>query len=916
MIGRARPDVLLGALLLGCIGPGCATEEDPTTGGQPLDALAIEVAGCAAIWRDGGCALGDSDTLTIWVRTPAGDPAQAALTGTLDGAPITLRDLQPVAGGLRAVLELPRRTGRLEITRTDEAGEARAVRTLRLEAESPALDAIQARLKAEDAGDDAGAALRELARLEASKDPDLAARAIAARVSYLVRTRRLDEAEDAFDRLIAACEVAGRVRELAWNGTALAHRLEERRAGFGRVRALLDRASGGLEADPENASLLVYTRGLVERDAGNLALAAEKLADAEGRAERLGKQGWLRAFRQVRARLYRRLGDLARAEALLERLVDGLAPDDRSKTAAHLLNNLGWVRLMAFEEGRPTDGDPVPPLLEALERWRGLPSSAEQEASVLVNLALAALQEDRLEVAASRLAEARKLATSPPMFLATWLEELQARVELATDDAVQAARRYDVMIARAAASGEGAAEWRARVGRGRALEALGRDEDAIAEYRGAERLLSRQVPGVPIGSQAGLLGNHLESGRRLIEVLLRGDRKIEALDVARRARRRALLTVAGRSRRAGLRPDEHKAWEEAVAAYQVERAAIDEDAASDWSVPADRLPALRGQRAERLERLEASVDRVAAVLGFGRGLDDLELRRSAPGELLLTWFFARERWLAFAETTGGVSVARLEGAPPTDPERLSAWLLGPFRDQIQAAERLRVASWGALAAVDVHALPLGGAPVIARLPVVYTLDGPGRVGADRARSALVVVDPQENLAGTHAEVGAVTSALGELRPRVLRGPEAGGAAVRSALSEVTWFHYAGHARYAGAGGWDSVLPLAAGSTLSIGDILASPAVPDNVVLSACEAARSGGTEAVGMGLAHAFLARGSHTVIAPTRAVDDGAAARLSRGLYEGPVTEDPARALRTAQLAMLAEGEMGWAAWRCLEHR
>ena len=63
--------------------------------------------------------------------------------------------------------------------------------------------------------------------------------------------------------------------------------------------------------------------------------------------------------------------------------------------------------------------------------------------------------------------------------------------------------------------------------------------------------------------------------------------------------------------------------------------------------------------------------------------------------------------------------------------------------------------------------------------------------------------------------------------------------------------------------------------MELGDLLAAPAVPELVVLSACEAAgAAAGTPSV-MGLAQAFVAAGAGAAIAPTRAVGDADARRF-----------------------------------------
>jgi len=257
-------------------------------------------------------------------------------------------------------------------------------------------------------------------------------------------------------------------------------------------------------------------------------------------------------------------------------------------------------------------------------------------------------------------------------------------------------------------------------------------------------------------------------------------------------------------------------------------------------------------------------------------------------------------------------------------EALAAALLAPFRDEIGRARRLAVVASGAARAIDVHALPWDGAPLVARLPVVYPIDhaaaadpGDGDAGAMRA---LVVGDPTSDLERARAEIDGVSRALagsGSWRVRVLRRRDATGSRVRQELSDATLFHYAGHGRYAGRDGWESALPLADHGELTVADVLALPRAPRRVVLLGCETARSSADAAeggAGLGLAQAFLVAGAEEAVAATRDVDDAVAGAIAEGLYAG---DAPRRgldeSLRAAQIAAWRAGTAGWSALRVL---
>jgi CHAT domain-containing protein len=173
--------------------------------------------------------------------------------------------------------------------------------------------------------------------------------------------------------------------------------------------------------------------------------------------------------------------------------------------------------------------------------------------------------------------------------------------------------------------------------------------------------------------------------------------------------------------------------------------------------------------------------------------------------------------------------------------------------------------------------------------------------------ALLVSNPRSDLGylpAAQEEAAAIAAAIGAWGSgwslKRLDGAAASSAAVSAALPTADLFHFAGHGSFAGFAGWDSELPLADRSRLTLGDVLTLRRVPRWVVLSACDAGRSSQQAPVeGIGLAQAFLLAGSQAVIAATRPVADRAARDLLSDLYRGwrPGT-DLASQLQRAELA------------------
>ena len=248
-------------------------------------------------------------------------------------------------------------------------------------------------------------------------------------------------------------------------------------------------------------------------------------------------------------------------------------------------------------------------------------------------------------------------------------------------------------------------------------------------------------------------------------------------------------------------------------------------------------------------------------------------------------------------------------------------MLGPFDAEIAKATTVRLLPYGVARAVDVHALPWSGRPLLEHAVVEYALGLEDLAPVQPlARQALVVVDPAGDLPAARAEADAVRTALQRSQWKVddLRGAAADGETVRRALGATDLLHYAGHATFGGADGVDSALSLAQGSRLTPADILALPRVPGMVALFGCDTAHESATGTLdALGLTSAFLVAGAHVVVATSRAVDDGLARDLA-GEFYARLTVSPApdegRALRDAVLALRDRSPASdWAAFRVL---
>lgn len=886
----------------------------PPSAAPPAPPPRVGFAGCAAVTGGPVCELPEDRRLRLWVELPA----PGALSVFAAGARLAVEERE-ARGGRACAFVVP--AGATEVVL--EVAQPQGPSVWRLPVREPApVPLVQraAALRAEGRSEEAARLLRE----EAPALPEAGrarARSLLARLE--LSQGHAGEAVALLREAMALHRGAQRRSDEALDALTLVYTLIHHGRRFTEARAVLQ-ALGPLEGNyPEGGVQRAYFEGLLALESGDVGTALQHFTEAELQSERLGMARLHRDVRQVLATTLQTLGRDAESLALLEALRAETGASDCER--ADLLTNIGWGLLLSREAGGTPRGEPVHPLTEALALYRGVCASPDDEANVLVNLALAELHAGRPEAAAARLKEARHARAEPGARLALWWLDLEGRIHLAAGQAHKARQRFARLAELAEASASPEARWRAALGRAQAAEQLGDVPAALSAYAQAEALLDGEALRVPLMEGRHVFLRERERGSRAyVALAVKAGQAPQALEVARRARSRVLEAVRLSDRVAHLPAAERARWDAALSAYRQEREVLDEEAAKDWRLPAARLAEVRQARRQREERLRALLEEAFSLLApaLAQGASRSARPHPAPGELWLVYYPAPRGWVGFAASERGVTARFLEPvAPGAPPAALAAALLEPFREELSAAKRLTLVPYGVLRAVDFHALPFGGDALVAGRPVAYALDlaAPApTVAPAPERTALIVADPEGNLPRAREEAKLVHEALrADWQVQVQSGPAATGAAVRAALERAELFHYAGHGRFAGLGGWESAMPLHEGRLL-VGDVLALRRVPAWVVLSGCETVRAAQESPVeGLGLAQAFLAAGSHGAVAAWREVDDAHAMELMRSLYRqggpGSATALP-EALRRAQLELRARRpDADWAAFRAL---
>ncbi len=210
--------------------------------------------------------------------------------------------------------------------------------------------------------------------------------------------------------------------------------------------------------------------------------------------------------------------------------------------------------------------------------------------------------------------------------------------------------------------------------------------------------------------------------------------------------------------------------------------------------------------------MRIKLDRAFALLSAGTLHPPGALPRN-PQELTIFYYPNLSGLVGFEIGPEGPPVAKNVGPLPStkDHQVLGEHLLAPFSKSLAKAKRLRVITYGTLKDVDFHALSFKAAPLISSHEVLYPLDLPSaKLTHPTSKLALIVGDPTQDLSASRVEASSIATYLrSQGRPtETLLGSQASGPRLIEALSGAHLFHYAGHGKFGGLGGWDSALPLA------------------------------------------------------------------------------------------------------------
>jgi CHAT domain-containing protein/tetratricopeptide (TPR) repeat protein len=272
-------------------------------------------------------------------------------------------------------------------------------------------------------------------------------------------------------------------------------------------------------------------------------------------------------------------------------------------------------------------------------------------------------------------------------------------------------------------------------------------------------------------------------------------------------------------------------------------------------------------------------------------------------------------------TQGGDPLARNDASASA----LYQAVLGPVRKLIPPGSNVIVVPDGALHQLAFETLVAPGPQphywiedvAIATAPSLRVLQGDGRQPA-RTPKLLLMGDPvltgQEfaPLPNVKKEIAAVEEQFPAATRVVFTGAGAvPGEYAKASPVNFTDIHFATHATANRESPLNSAIILShqgENFKLYARDVADVPLRADLVTISACTSAGAKSYSGEGlMGFAWAFLQAGAQNVIASLWDVDDARSVDIMRGLYAGMAAgQSPARALRSAKLALLHAGGSG----------
>lgn len=834
----------------------------------------IEVWGCATWIAPSTCELDARRRLVVVVPDAVGPvevlgPAERPL-------PV---GAQIVEGALTATATIPESWDEIRVR---AGGRSRSVRLKAARALVPAVASAEALRRSGAASDGEVTALLGLTLN--STDAWVRATAHGTRARALRAADKYREARQSFAESARAYAAAGRDAQAATEELTAAYVLLEHEARFQEAETTIESVRSRSLVSPEVQLSADYYAALLASYRFELAAAIDAARSVRRRARRGQVFSLVSAALQVEARVIgENLGQVEEALALLDEARTNLTNTHPCVRLALELNE-AWLlilRVQADSSDRHA-GEAATRALDSAEfAVRHTCPSASGVSLVLTHRAVLAVSQGDADGAARALA--RSATVSPGGAEPNvWRREVEAQAALARGDVSLAVEGFRAAERLAQDLEILQARWRALSGLARAYALAKKHKRALDALARAEAMADDLVFSAPLGEgRDHFLASMERTTRFHVDYLLSRRDLREAARVARRAQARGLLALQVRDRLARQDKTE-RAWNQQVEQYRRARLEVEAGFADAWHLSVRDRELLARRQAESYHALQVAADNARMALRDALSPCGPPRSETHAGDLEMVFHPTEDGVTVIAD---GQTRLQLPAAALADPIALGDAVASRLDSELDRSHRVRLMVPSSLNNIDLAAMRWRGLPLGRQKEVIYGADlprcgpepGPGR----RA----VIVRPSASLEHAEREATAAKAALEaqglEVEQLPLDAATHGNVLAALAAPDVGWVHFVGHSTFGGPDGTSSGLVLARGSILGVADILGLPRVPEVVVLSGCETARtSTRSTALGLGVAHAFLAAGASQVLATARPVADGPSYRLMAAFY------------------------------------
>ncbi|MFK8015077.1 MAG: CHAT domain-containing protein [Gammaproteobacteria bacterium] len=715
---------------------------------------------------------------------------------------------------------------------------------------------------------------------------------------------------------IAASNAVGDLSTLMLSAVALQFSLRQDIGDLDDAQAALELIDSSDRRHAETAYLLDYHKAMIAYRRGDARAHLQMMTTAATQATRFA---WTHRTLRADTRLamqWQDLGRQNRAIETLEKWRDRLPDDFPGMHQGIYWTNLGWAYWLALEAGE-TVPDPLPVMRRALALALEH-SPVTERINAHINLGLALWRDGQLDAAADALRASRQYAVAPATHVHYWSIDLEARIAAALGNSQMAIALYDQLLSLANAGVAPVTAWRALVRRANVRIQLGDVEAALLDFEQAEELLDEQVVNVPVhAGRESLLATRRLATRQHLALLLNRDENEKALALWHRSHARSLRLTHVAASAPNMSDEQRQRWATLSQRYQSLRAELAQEQINSWTLSSEQLAALETRAVRTMARTKAILDEALSSLPATEHQTSPSLTQD--DHPLVAFARASDGWVVFVQDSANVNAVRPD-CENMGSTAIAQCLLDAANPIMPDSSAIRLLAERSLLDADWPALRVGKEPWIERTALIHSAALPASPGATRSQGhALLVGDPSGNLRAARHEVEHIARIIGDApgwAGTSISGDQATASAVREQLKGTTLLHYAGHASYGDELGWESELHLAGGSKLGVGDLLTIDHAPEVVVLSGCETAARPGIKTASMGLANAFLAAGSQSVIATSRAVDDQTARAITTAFYQHWFDGQPIeQALRSAQRDV-KETQSGadWSAFRLIQ--